>query len=557
MANNKPIPKPLIDNPDNPKAATNTRIINTVRKRAGLGFADRVTKATQGNIQQTIDQLDSYTPDWNTFINVLLNGQVVDLFRTNDFTNPLGRYKMASVVDNGTWIRELGYNLIKAKSYDKHATDVFDVEEPEIHANYHIQNRKDRYDLSVSEDILKQAMLSSETGLATLINQILSIPYTSAEEDEYLIMRQLFMDADNADPFFNVNIPDITEGTPDEKAQTGAIIAQKIREMYLQFPFLHSEFNAEGLPVKCDDPLLVCTPKFLSNFDVMVLANAFNMDKTNFMGQVQIVDDLPFSNVGNHGATAILMDPKFFVAADTKVKAAQIYNPKNDVNNYFLHRWGIYSASRFVNRVLFSARPDTTESINVVTPDTVSVSIGANQDGTTPKYATRGTTVNMDATVTPEGANDAVVWDIVGTSGKPKSTNTYIDGRGQLWVGTDEKNEWLLIRATSVEDTTKSAAIRVGIDKVAPEITAITKVTVDGENPKAGAETTYTATVTGDADNSVIWSVYGAPDANTKIDNGVLSVDPGVAAGTNLTIVAVSRLNPDVSGSKVVTVQAA
>lgn len=556
MATNKPIPKPLIDNPDNPNAATNTRIVNTVRKRAGLSFGERVTKSTQGNMQQTIDQLDSYTPDWNTFINVLLNGQVVDLFRVNDFTNPLGRYKMASVVDNGTWIRELGYNLIKAKSYSKSATDVFNVEEPEIHANYHIQNRKDRYDLSMSEDIVRQAMLSSETGLATLINQMLSIPYTSAEEDEYLIMRQLFMDADNADPFFNVNIPDITEGTPEEKSKTGAIIAQKIREMYLQFPFLHSDYNAEGLPVKCDDPILVCTPKFLSNFDVMVLANAFNMDKTNFMGNVQVVDDLPFSNVGNHGATAVLMDPKFFVSADTKVKAASIYNPKNDVTNYFLHRWAIHSASRFVNRVLFSARPDTGDSITLVTVDSVSVAIGKDANGNTPKFATRGTLTNMEATVSPDGANNAVVWDIIGTAGKPKSTNTYIDAKGQLWVGTDEKNDWLLIRATSVEDSTKSAAMRVGIGKEAPEITAITKVTVTGENPKAGLETTYTATVTGDADNSVIWSVYGAPDTNTKIDNGVLSVDAGVPAGTSLTIVAVSRLNPDVSGSKVVTVQA-
>ena len=57
---------------------------------------------------------------------------------------------------------------MKAHRYDKDATDVFTVEEPEVHTNYYLQNRKDRYDLSISEDILRQAMMESETGVATL-----------------------------------------------------------------------------------------------------------------------------------------------------------------------------------------------------------------------------------------------------------------------------------------------------------------------------------------------------------------------------------------------------
>lgn len=554
----KTLPKPLNDDPNSADAATNVRIINTVRKQVkDPSFRDRIPKATQGNIQQVIDSLDSYVPDWNTFINVLLNGLVVDLFRTNDFTNPLGRYKMGSVVDNGTWIRELGYNLIKAKSYDKNATDVFTVSEPEIHVNNHIQSRKDRYDLSLSEDIVRQSMTANETGIATLINQILAIPYTSAEEDEYLIMRQLFLDSDKADPYYNINIPDITTGSPDDKATTGKVIAQKIREMYLQFQFLHTAYNPEGLPVKCDNPLLIATPAFMSNLDVMLLAWAFNMDKANVLGQVQVVDQLPFEGAGNNSANAILMDPQTFVCADTKIKSTSIYNPKNDVTNYYLHRWGIYSMSRFTDRVLFSARPDTGGSITIPDVSSITVSYAPLDSGVTPEYASKGTETRLLATIQPDTANSAVIWEIIGDSGKVKSTNTYIDSSGRLWVGTDEKNEWLLVRATSVEDSSKSAAMRVGINKAAPEITAITEVTVTGNDPVIGQETTYTADVTGDADNSVVWSVYGAPDTKTAIDNGVLFVDDTVPADTLLTIVAVSRLNPLISGTKVVRTKAA
>ena len=161
----KNLPKPLITDPTNPKAATNARIFNTVTaqaKKLGLTFANRVPNATQGDMQATIDYMDSYMPAWNDWLEVLLNGLVIDLFRVNDFQNPLGRHKIAGIQTNGSWIREFGYNLMKAHRYDKDATDVFTVEEPEVHTNYYLQNRKDRYDLSISEDILRQAMMESE-----------------------------------------------------------------------------------------------------------------------------------------------------------------------------------------------------------------------------------------------------------------------------------------------------------------------------------------------------------------------------------------------------------
>lgn len=556
----KNLPKPLITDPANPKAATNARIFNTVTAQAknlGLTFAGRVPAATQGDMQATIDYMDSYMPAWNDWLEVLLNGLVIDLFRTNDFMNPLGRHKIAGIQTNGSWIREFGYNLMKAHRYDKDATDVFTVEEPEVHTNYYLQNRKDRYDLSISEDILRQAMMQSETGVATLINNMLALPYTSAEEDEYLIMRELFALRDRESPFYNVNIADISKAQDKQKA--GLDIAQKIREKYLDFPFLHTEYNPEGLPAKTNDPVLFVTPRFLANFDVNVLAGAFNMDKASFMGRVEIVDQLPLDGVP-YGSAALLADPDIFVCADTKVKSASIQNPKNDSVNYFLHRWGIYGMSKFVNAVLFSPRADTGSDITVVPTVSTVTAAFATINGATPEYATKGTTTRLTATV--EGTNDpnqAVSWDIAGTSGLAKSTNTFVRGDGELWVGSDERNDWLLLRATSIADPTKQGLLRVGIGKKAPDETEVTAITITGAATiKAGASATYKAEVTGDANDSVVWTLAGAPDADTKITtDGVLTVASNCPANTRLTVIAVSRLKPDVTAQKAVTTAAA
>lgn len=548
------IPKPL-----DVAAATDQLIANTIRKAAGLDYQSRIPKATQANIQDVVDSLDSYEPDWNTFINVLLNGLVLDLFRTNDFTNPLGRFKLAGVVDNGTWIRELGYGLIKAKHYDKYATDVFSVDEPEVHVNYHVQNRRDRYDLTISEDILRQAMLAPGDSIANQINQMLALPYTSAEQDEYLIMRNLLAQRDESSPYWNKHIEDISTGTRDERQSKMEDVAQFIRKAVLDWKFLHTQYNPEGLPSKSDNPILLATPDFVSNMDVRLLAWAFNQERADVLGNVQLVDSIPLDGVSNSGNNVILADPGIFVAADTKLKSVSIYNPKNDSTNYFLHRWGIYSISKMVNAMLFSDRADSTEEVTVRTVDSVTVSF-APVNGTTPKFAIRGTSTQLQAAVTgTNNPSDAVDWQIIGDSGDIKSTNTYIKGDGSLWVGTDEKNTYLVIRATSLVDRSKSDTIKVGINEVAPDIDAITKVEVTGEAaPTPGSNTnTYAAVVTGDASNNVIWNVYGGTTSATKITTaGKLTVGSSEPANTKLTIVATSRLNPTVSGSLEVTVTA-
>ena len=518
------------------------RIFNTVTaqaKKLGLTFANRVPNATQGDMQATIDYMDSYMPAWNDWLEVLLNGSSSTFSEstTSRIHWAVTRSPASRLTEAGSG--NSGYNLMKAHRYDKDATDVFTVEEPEVHTNYYLQNRKDRYDLSISEDILRQAMMESETGVATLINNMLALPYTSAEEDEYLIMRELFALRDRENPFYNVHIDDISKA--DDKQKTGLDIAQKIREKYLDFPFLHTEYNPEGLPAKTNDPVLFVTPRFLANFDVNVLASAFNMDKTNFMGRVETVDRLPLDGVP-YGSAALLADPDIFVCADTKVKSASIQNPKNDSVNYFLHRWGIYGMSKFVNAVLFSPRSDTGEDITVI-PTVTDVTVAfATINGATPEYATKGTTTRLTATVT--GTNDpsqAVSWDIAGTSGLPKSTNTFVRGDGELWIARTSRT----IGCSCAQPASPTRPNRTSCASESARSTRAGGGHRHHHQRKRDRQGRHHLPLHGHRhrrpQQRSRMDLIGAPDNNTNIGtNGLLTVAASCPASTKLTVMAVS-----------------
>ena len=430
--------------------ASNARIANTVRKYAPLDYQQRVPAATQGNIDQVVRSLTSYEPDWNTFIEILLNVPGLELYRVMNFENPLKMFKRG-LTRNGSWIQEIGYGLLKAHSYDKDATDVFSLSEPEVYANYHIQNRKDRYDLSVSPDILEQAFYE-EGGLAAFLNGVMSMPTESDNWDEYLIMRELLKLYNDVDGYFNYQVPDLSASADPET--DGKHIAQMLRELSRAFTFRDTRYNAAHIPALSNRTVLFVTPKFESLFAVYVQAYAYNLDRVDLLAnRVVVVDKLDID-----GAQAILADEDFFVCADTKLKNASIYNPKNDVTNYFLHHWGIYSISRFLPAVLLSTAADTEWTID--TPTYTGVTIDS------------VTSINGVADQAVRGSATKVVWTVAGTNypsqgvtfalagDKQLSTNTFIRNNGELWVGTDEQNTSLTVTATSTGDPTKVSAAK-------------------------------------------------------------------------------------------------
>lgn len=533
---------------------SNTDLANQIRARLPISYRDRIPKATQSDIASTVKAIKEYDPQWNDSIEVLLNDVVLTIFRNASYRNPLRPFKRAGVFTNGSWIQEIGVGLLKAHQYDKTATNVFGLEEPDVAVNYHKQNSKLKWEISTSPDILEQALLGGEGSGQGMVNSMLLQPTNSAEWDDYLQMRQLFKMYQDNDGFFNVHVPDLLAAKPEDKEAWGKEIAEKIRRINLEITgFYRTQYNAEHLPTFTRRTVLFGTPAFFASFDVNVLAAAFNMDRAQFTADRQVVID----DFGIDKSFAFLADEDLFVAATTKLKTASMYNPDNDYTKTWLHKWGIYSMSRFVNAIRFSTDPDTTTQTKASTVSSVSIDFAKDRNSQKPEFATRGDFTKLSATVTGEGnPSDAVVWLITGTSGSPKSTNTYLNGDGALHVGTDEKNAWIVVQAQSMDDSSKIATFKVGIDAKAPDESSITKVEIDGPaTVQAPSESQYSATVTGDDTNRVLWVLGGAP-AGVSIDQtGKLTVAATAAKGATFVVMATSQANPAVAGS--VTVKTA
>ena len=82
--------------------------------------------------------------------------------------------------------------------------------------------------------------------------------------------------------------------------------------------------------------------------DVDVLAKAFNMDRTTFLGQSTVIDNFA---AGMENVQMLILDENFFQVYDKLFRVTSIFNPDMLYYNYTLHTWQVYSYSLLVNAV--------------------------------------------------------------------------------------------------------------------------------------------------------------------------------------------------------------
>lgn len=448
-------------------AATNAAIINAVRNNASEQYRARIPEITDNNLTKTLALLQENSLLWNEFIQVLVQRIGLTLFRTNSFENRLKPFKTGAMAYGGI-VQEIGANLIKAKAYDPNDTNVFGADKPDVKAIYHSVNRRDRYDLRLNEDMLEEAFVQ-DGQLAAFINSLLALPQQSDENDEYLIMRDILRKVHDSDGMATVHVDDMFAAglSADEKRVAGEGIAAALREHYLQMKnFYNTKYNNAGMQVTSDELVLLGTPRFFANFDVSVLAAAFNMDKANFIAdRTVVIDDFNIP-----GVDVALLDRDFYVCTDTKIKSASIYNPATLDLDYYYHHWGVYSASPMRNALLLS----TTEESNIkaapartVTSVTVKLHDAVTENkviapgaeialDTVVKYSDASTDGRAYTIITGQTAADAEngVWNVV-----LPDTGTYIDRMGVLHVSENSKYTNITVTAISNADNKQSGNI--------------------------------------------------------------------------------------------------
>lgn len=430
---------------------TNVDWINAVRNEAGYDYQRRVPEATQANVQDVVQQLFTYRPHMNEFIDTLVNRIGLVLFANTIWSNPLSQFKRG-MLEWGDTIEEIMNGLLTATSYDPDRDElekeIFGAMKPETQVSYHRVDRRDRYKLTIKEPLLRNAFLTSN-GLSQFITNLMSSAQTSDQWDEYLLMVHLFEEFDKAEGFFNVNVPDIADQASD--APDSRYVLRRLREFSNTLPFISRMYNPAGMPVATtpSELILFVTATADAAMDVEALAAAFNIGKAEF-GSRKII--LPTDHFGIPGVQAILTTKNFFVVADQRIETTAAQNPAALFTNYWLHHWQVISGSRFAPLIMFnSERPSTV--INY--PETLVVSVSTltvkdDKGATQATNVLRGELYSIEASAVTNpagGVNDAVRYELVGAL----SQFTRINNNGVLYVGPDETANTLTINAMAVD----------------------------------------------------------------------------------------------------------
>lgn len=455
--------------------ATNAEIFNTIRNYAPSDYQSRVPAVTQATINDAISALNDYTPDWNVFYNILLNRIATTLVRQKSFTNPLAQFKRSSI-KYGTQIQEMQVNLLRAKSYDKNAMNIYGLEgrEPDIHVKYHTMNRRDKYEITLPmEQVLSGAFDGSED-LAALLNSCLAQPMNSDQNDEFLLMLNLFKHYQDFTGFYNVQIDPITDADSARK------LVKAVRVMNTNLRYYSTDYSAEGrnagLSTLSDSTMLLIDANADATLTVDMLAYMFNAEDGKLIADRIIrVPKLPVA-----GASAFLVDTDFLLCADNipALTLTAPINPQNMTQPVVMHHWETLSYSLFTNAIMFSTMADTDVARleSTVTGVTLTDAEGRDSGTVMPTLDTRTgyastPSVKLLATVTGNNSpSQAVRYELRAFNGRGRGialpANCYVDSTGTLHTGAAKAGTIIKVTATSIQNEQFSATYTATVEGV-------------------------------------------------------------------------------------------
>lgn len=411
-------------------------ILNVIRANASSTYQERIPEATHDNIREIGNAMLTYESTQNEFLNALVNRIARVIITSKSYQNPLRMFKKG-VLEFGETIEEIFVNIARAHQFDPAVAEkeVFKREIPDVNAVFHKMNYQNFYKTTISNEQLRQAFLSYQ-GISDLIARIVDSLYTGSEFDEFLVMKQLIVDAANDGKMYAVTIPEVT---PDN-AKT---IVAKIKGISNSMEFMSTTYNSMGVLnyTKKENQIFLIDAAFDAMIDVEVLASAFNMSKAEFMGQRVLID-----NFGKlTGVYAAIVDKDWFMVFDNWIGFTENYNGQGLYWNYFYHCWKTFSTSPFSNAVLFTTATTAVTDVTVTPPTTELV---------------KGSSMQFTASVVTTGyVPKGVTWSVTGAT----DTVSSITPDGILTVPSTETNTTLTVTAISVYDTSKKGISTVNL----------------------------------------------------------------------------------------------
>lgn len=407
-----------------PKGA---KVFNVVRENMNEVYMNTLPSATEDNIQTISNILfnDAYQPMLNDFVTNLINRIGLTIVRNKTYNNPLSILRKGSM-PLGTDIQDIYENPAEAEQYELSNTEMaklLTITDPDTHVAYYRRNRRDLYTKTISRENLQGAFVSWEK-FEDYISAITTSLYSGNYIDEFKLTKALVDGAyDN-----NKVIVETVNAVTDEASAKAFV--KKARALFNKMKFPSKDYNAyskfsgaKGQITTWTDEdrvVMIVTSDLMAEVDVDVLARAFNIDNTKFLGRVIEVDKFE-----NPEIQAVICDEAWFQIYENIMRFDEFYNARVMAWNEYLHVWQTYAICPFANAVILAtAQPKPATAISVTDVSVV-----------------KDATANVTVTLTPVDATSDLTFisgdETIFTVSSTGVVTGVSAGKGTLTVKTD------------------------------------------------------------------------------------------------------------------------
>lgn len=338
-------------------------IVNASVNAAQDQFAG-LAPATKTNLIQIGEKVLSTDATRNAFLNNMIEIISKQIVHDTRVVNTLSQFRKGTKAI-GNDVQEIYTSLIKGEDYNVTVGDkLLSRKFANVKAAYHKRNRRDMYQLTVSNAELKTAFLSVEN-METLISRIISTLSASDENDQFQITKNMIGLANRYNRLRFITTPVMVEqdiGTATVTAAEGAPVkdfVKSIKKVVAAMKFRSTKMNSYNLinptdviPVETLTPLdnivMIIRADVLVEAEVEVLAMAFNLSLADFRKHLIEVDNF---GIGGENIYCVVCDEAFINIVEDLYNIDSQYIAGGMYTNYFLNHWETYYLSLFVNGV--------------------------------------------------------------------------------------------------------------------------------------------------------------------------------------------------------------
>lgn len=327
-------------------------LLNGIRANASTDYTDRIPAATRTNIQTVGNALADWTPGKDIFFGELIEKIGLTRVHQDSFRDKFEIFR-GKMLENGAAIEDIYIDLLSSEDFDGTDTNPHSQKKPTINTEYHKIDRRLKYQVTVSDDQVRNSFKSLE-GVNNLINAIVAKLEDSMNKDNYTMAKELIGQYQNYKTVENTSIP--ADPSTAAERETYSVVAKQflttIKKASKDFTYINDDYNEAGYEYACPKArqVLFVHKDIMSSFESYVFGDTFNFEQLLPGVEMIEVDDF---GTDDEGTYAILMDKEAVVSHYSLLKTTSLYNPSALTTNYWKHVWQFMSLRTFKHKVRF------------------------------------------------------------------------------------------------------------------------------------------------------------------------------------------------------------